>query len=145
MTIYEVPSGFVATADLDGGFLSYDQLAAELIPYVADLGFTHIELLPITEHPLDLSWGYQPTGLFAPTRVSDRRTASNGSSMPRPSWAGIGVILDWVPAHFLTDPHGLSRFDGTALYEHADPRKGFHPDWNTAIYNYGRPRWRPFY
>jgi 1,4-alpha-glucan branching enzyme len=121
----------------DGTFLGYDQLGDELIPYVQDMGFTHIELLPITEHPYDPSWGYQPTGLYAPT-------ARFGSPdqfqrfVDRAHNAGIGIILDWVPAHFPTDPHGLNRFDGTALYEHEDPRKGFHPDWNTAIYNFGR-------
>jgi 1,4-alpha-glucan branching enzyme len=136
MTIYEVHLGSWRR-DGDGGFLSYDQLAAELVPYVVDLGFTHIELLPITEHPLDLSWGYQPTGLFAPT---SRFGSPEGFErfVDTAHRAGLGVILDWVPAHFPTDPHGLARFDGTALYEHADPRKGFHPDWNTAIYNYGR-------
>src|SRR6185295_19247385 len=109
----------------DGGFLSYDEIADQLIPYVVDLGFTHIELLPITEHPFDASWGYQPTGLFA-------ATARFGSP------DGFARFVDWVPAHFPTDPHGLARFDGTALYEHEDPRRGFHPDWNTAIYNFGR-------
>ncbi len=118
-------------------FLTYDELADQLIPYVVDLGFTHIELLPITEHPLDASWGYQPTGLFAPTA---RFGTPDGFArfVDRAHAAGLGVILDWVPAHFPTDAHGLSLFDGTALYEHADPRRGFHPDWNTAIYNYGR-------
>jgi 1,4-alpha-glucan branching enzyme len=121
----------------DGGFLDYDELAAELIPYVKDLGFTHIELLPVTEHPYDPSWGYQPTGLFAPTA---RFGAPSGFArfVNSSHLAGLGVILDWVPAHFPTDPHGLARFDGTALYEHEDPRLGFHPDWNTAIYNFGR-------
>ena len=102
-----------------------------------DLGFTHIELLPITEHPLDASWGYQPIGLFAPTAASATPTASP-RFVDRAHRAGLGVILDWVPAHFPTDEHGLAHFDGTALYEHADPRRGFHPDWNTAIYNFGR-------
>ena len=121
----------------DGSFLSYDELADQLIPYVAKLGFTHLELMPITEHPLDASWGYQPTGLFAPTaRFGD--PAAFARFVDRAHNAGLGVILDWVPAHFPTDPHGLMRFDGTALYEHEDPRRGFHPDWNTAIYNFGR-------
>ena len=121
----------------DGAFLTYDELADELIPYVADMGYTHLELLPISEHPLDESWGYQPIGLFAPTR---RFGAPAGFArfVDRAHAAGLGVILDWVPAHFPTDEHGLAQFDGTALYEHADPRKGFHPDWNTAIYNFGR-------
>jgi 1,4-alpha-glucan branching enzyme len=121
----------------DGSFLSYDELADQLVPYVADLGFTHLELMPITEHPLDASWGYQPTGLFAPTaRFGD--PAAFARFVDQAHTAGLGVILDWVPAHFPTDPHGLMRFDGTALYEHEDPRRGFHPDWNTAIYNFGR-------
>jgi 1,4-alpha-glucan branching enzyme len=118
-------------------FLSYDELAETLIPYVADMGYTHIELLPITEHPFDPSWGYQPTGLYAPTaRFGD--PAGFARFVDRAHKAGIGIILDWVPAHFPTDEHGLARFDGTALYEHEDPRQGYHPDWNTAIYNFGR-------
>jgi len=136
MSVYEVHLGSWRRAP-GGGFLTYDQLADELIPYVADLGFTHVELLPVTEHPLDASWGYQPTGLFAPTaRFGSPRDFAR--FVDRAHAAGIGVILDWVPAHFPSDVHGLARFDGTALYEHADPRRGFHPDWNTAIYNYGR-------
>ena len=101
------------------------------------MGYTHIELLPISEHPLDESWGYQPIGLFAPTRRFGE-PAGFARFVDRAHGAGLGVILDWVPAHFPTDAQGLARFDGTALYEHADPRKGFHPDWNTAIYNFGR-------
>jgi len=136
VSIYEVHLGSWRRRD-DGGFLSYDELADGLIPYVRDMGFTHLELLPITEHPFDLSWGYQPTGLFAPTsRFGD--PAGFARFVDRAHAAGLGVILDWVPAHFPTDEHGLARFDGTALYEHEDPRRGFHPDWNTAIYNFGR-------
>ena len=121
----------------DGGFLSYDELANQLIPYATELGFTHIELLPVTEHPYDPSWGYQPTGLYAPTsRFGD--AAGFARFVDKAHAANLGVILDWVPAHFPTDAHGLDHFDGTALYEHADPRRGFHPDWNTAIYNFGR-------
>jgi 1,4-alpha-glucan branching enzyme len=133
MSTYEVHLGSWRRHD-DGSFLTYDELADQLVPYVVDLGFTHIELLPITEHPLDASWGYQPTGLFAPTA---RFGSPEGFArfVDRAHAAGIGVILDWVPAHFPTDEHGLTRFDGTALYEHADPRRGFHPDWNTAICN----------
>ena len=101
------------------------------------MGYTHIELLPISEHPLDESWGYQPIGLFAPTRRFGE-PAGFARFVDRAHAAGLGVILDWVPAHFPTDAQGLAHFDGTALYEHADPRKGFHPDWNTAIYNFGR-------
>ncbi len=141
MSTYEVHLGSWRRRD-DGGFLSYDELAAQLLPYVADLGFTHIELLPISEHPLDASWGYQPIGLFAPTA---RFAASNGAAaagfarfVDAAHALGIGVILDWVPAHFPTDIHGLAQFDGGPLYEHADPRRGFHPDWNTAIYDFGR-------
>jgi len=121
----------------DNRFLTYDELADQLVPYAVDLGFTHLELLPITEHPLDESWGYQPIGLFAPTR---RHGEPDGFArfVDRAHAAGLGIILDWVPAHFPTDAHGLAQFDGAALYEHPDPRRGFHPDWNTAIYDYGR-------
>jgi 1,4-alpha-glucan branching enzyme len=136
LSAYEVHLGSWRRKD-DGGFLSYDELADTLIPYVRDLGFTHVELLPVSEHPFDPSWGYQPTGLFAPTaRFGD--PAGFARFIDRAHEAGIGVILDWVPAHFPTDEHGLAQFDGTALYEHEDPRQGFHPDWNTAIYNFGR-------
>jgi 1,4-alpha-glucan branching enzyme len=136
MAIYEVHLGSWRRRD-DGGFLSYGELADALIPYVAEMGFTHVELLPVSEHPFDPSWGYQPTGLFAPTsRFGDPRGFAQ--FIDRAHQAGIGVILDWVPAHFPTDEHGLALFDGTALYEHADPRQGYHPDWNTAIYNFGR-------
>jgi 1,4-alpha-glucan branching enzyme len=117
--------------------LDWDGLAAELIPYVLDLGFTHIELLPIMEHPFGGSWGYQPLGLFAPTARYGPPQAF-ARFVDRCHRAGLGVFLDWVPAHFPTDDHGLARFDGTALYEHEDPREGFHRDWNTAIYNFGR-------
>ncbi len=133
---YEVHLGSWRRAP-DGGFLSYDEIAEQLIPYVAGLGFTHIELMPVNEHPLDDSWGYQPIGLFAPTaRFGD--PAGFARLIDRAHAAGIGVILDWVPAHFPTDVHGLAHFDGGPLYEHADPHRGFHPDWNTAIYDFGR-------
>ncbi|MGA7268826.1 MAG: 1,4-alpha-glucan branching protein GlgB, partial [Aestuariivirga sp.] len=136
MSIYEVHLGSWKRKD-GNAFLSYDELAADLIPYVAEMGYTHIELLPITEHPFDPSWGYQPTGLYAPTsRFGD--PAGFARFVDAAHRSGIGIILDWVPAHFPTDEHGLARFDGTALYEHEDPRQGFHPDWNTAIYNFGR-------
>ena len=136
MSIYEVHLGSWRQK-ADGSFLSYDELADQLIGYVTDMGYTHIELLPITEHPFDPSWGYQPTGLYAPTaRFGD--PSGFARFVDRAHQAGVGVILDWVPAHFPTDEHGLARFDGTALYEHADPRQGYHPDWNTAIYNFGR-------
>ena len=136
MSIYEVHLGSWRRRP-DGSFLSYDELAETLIPYVVEMGFTHIELLPISEHPFDPSWGYQPTGLYAPTsRFGDPSGFARFVNAAHA--AGIGIILDWVPAHFPTDEHGLARFDGTALYEHEDPRQGFHPDWNTAIYNFGR-------
>jgi 1,4-alpha-glucan branching enzyme len=136
MSIYEVHLGSWRRRP-DGTFLSYEQLAEQLISYVVDLGYTHIQMLPISEHPYDPSWGYQPTGLYAPTaRFGD--PAGFARFVDAAHNSGLGVILDWVPAHFPTDEHGLARFDGTALYEHADPRQGYHPDWNTAIYNFGR-------
>src|SRR5262249_11542331 len=136
VAIYEVHLGSWRRHG-DGRFVSYDALAGGLIPYVRDMGFTHVELLPVTGRPYDPSWGYPPTGLFAPTaRFGD--PAAFTRFIDKAHDAGIGVILDWVPAHFPTDEHGLARFDGTALYEHDDPRRGFHPDWNTAIYNFGR-------
>ena len=136
MSIYEVHLGSWRRRP-DGGFMTYDQLAEQLVPYAADMGYTHIELMPITEHPFDPSWGYQPTGLYAPTaRFGD--PAAVARFVDSAHEAGLGIILDWVPAHFPTDEFGLANFDGTALYEHADPRQGYHPDWNTAIYNFGR-------
>ena len=136
ISIYEVHAGSWQRRD-DGTMLSWDELASRLIPYCIDMGFTHIEFLPITEHPYDPSWGYQTTGLYAPTaRFGEPEGFArfvNGCHK-----VGVSVILDWVPAHFPTDAHGLRWFDGTSLYEHADPRQGFHPDWNTAIYNFGR-------
>ena len=136
IAIYEVHLGSWRRRD-DGGFLSYDELAETLIPYASDLGFTHLELMPVTEHPLDDSWGYQPIGLFAPSaRFGD--PAGFARFVDRAHRTGLGVILDWVPAHFPTDVHGLSLFDGQPLYEHADPQRGFHPEWNTAIYDFGR-------
>ena len=120
-----------------GASARWDELAERLVPYVSEMGFTHVELMPITEHPFGGSWGYQPLGLFAPTA---RFGPPEGFArfVDACHRAGIGVILDWVPAHFPTDAHGLARFDGTALYEHDDPREGFHHDWNTYIYNFGR-------
>ena len=136
ISIYEVHPGSWRKTDEDG-FLTWDEMADQLIPYVVEMGFTHIEFLPISEHPYDPSWGYQTTGLYAP---SARFGPPEGFArfVDGAHRAGVGVILDWVPAHFPTDEHGLARFDGTALYEHEDPRQGFHPDWNTAIYNFGR-------
>ena len=136
MTILEVHLGSWRRGE-GGRFLTYDEFADQLIPYAVDLGFTHIELMPISEHPLDASWGYQPIGLFAPTRRFGD-PAAFARFVDRAHAAGLSVILDWVPAHFPTDVHGLALFDGLPLYEHADPRRGFHPDWNTAIYDFGR-------
>jgi 1,4-alpha-glucan branching enzyme len=121
----------------DGRLYSWDELTDSLPAYVADLGFTHIELMPISEHPFDGSWGYQTLGLFAPTA---RHGEPEGFErfVAACHDKGIGVLLDWVPAHFPSDAHGLAQFDGTALYEYADPREGFHKDWNTLIYNFGR-------
>ncbi|MEI7431210.1 MAG: 1,4-alpha-glucan branching protein GlgB, partial [Betaproteobacteria bacterium] len=120
-----------------GGFLDWQALSDTLIPYVVDLGFTHLELLPISEHPFDGSWGYQPLGLYAPT---SRFGSPQGfcDFVAACHAAGLEVIIDWVPAHFPSDEHGLARFDGKALYEHADPREGMHQDWGTLIYNFGR-------
>jgi 1,4-alpha-glucan branching enzyme len=136
ISIYEVHLGSWRRHE-DGRFLSYRELADQLVPYVADLGFTHIEMLPISEYPFDGSWGYQPIGLFAPTSrfgtPDDFRYFVDACHA-----AGLAVWLDWVPGHFPTDQHGLGLFDGTHLYEHADPRQGFHQDWNTLIFNYGR-------
>ncbi|TIT76850.1 MAG: 1,4-alpha-glucan branching enzyme, partial [Mesorhizobium sp.] len=124
ISIYEVHAGSWQLRD-DGTFLSWDELAARLIPYAVDTGFTHIEFLPISEHPYDPSWGYQTTGLYAPTaRFGDPDGFAR--FVDGAHRAGVGVILDWVPAHFPVDEHGLVKFDGTALYEHADPRQGFH-------------------
>jgi 1,4-alpha-glucan branching enzyme len=136
MTIYEVHLGSWRRR-ADGGFMTYEQLAEQLVPYAADMGFTHIELLPISEHPFDPSWGYQPTGLYSPT-ARFGTPAGFAHFVDAAHAAGLGIILDWVPAHFPTDEHGLAHFDGTSLYEHADPRQGYHPDWNTAIFNFGR-------
>jgi 1,4-alpha-glucan branching enzyme len=136
ISVYEVHLGSWQKR-WDGGFQSYDELAHTLVPYAAEMGFTHLEFMPISEHPLDDSWGYQPVGLFAPTaRFGD--PAGFARLVDAAHRAGLGIILDWAGAHFPTDAHGLYRFDGTALYEHADPRQGFHPDWNTAIFDFGR-------
>jgi 1,4-alpha-glucan branching enzyme len=136
ISVYEVHAGSWMRAP-DGRMLTWAEMAERLIPYVSAMGFTHIEFLPVMEHPFGGSWGYQPLGLFAPT---GRHGAPEDFArfVDRCHEAGIGVILDWVPAHFPTDVFGLAEFDGTHLYEHADPREGFHQDWNTLIYNLGR-------
>jgi 1,4-alpha-glucan branching enzyme len=124
-------------------WLNWDELANELLSYVQDMGFTHLELLPVSEHPFDGSWGYQTLGMFSPTaRFGD--AAGLRRFVDKAHAAGLGVLLDWVPAHFPTDAHGLAQFDGTHLYEYADRREGFHNDWNTLIYNYGRTEVRNF-
>ena len=117
--------------------LTYREMAEDLVTYAADMGYTHIELTPVSEHPFGGSWGYQPVGLFAPT--SRFGTPDDFRALVEATHnAGLGLIIDWVPGHFPTDAHGLARFDGTALYEHRDPKEGYHPDWNTLVYNYGR-------
>jgi 1,4-alpha-glucan branching enzyme len=137
ISIYEVHLGSWLRGGGHDQHTMWDRAIERLLRYAAGLGFTHVELLPVGEHPFGGSWGYQPLGLFAPTarHGSPEAFARFVDAMHA---AGIGVILDWVPAHFPTDPHGLARFDGTALYEHLDPREGFHHDWNTLIYNFGR-------
>ena len=138
MSIYEVHLGSWRRRYDEGGRpLSYKELARDLVAYVKYMGFTHIELLPVSEFPFDGSWGYQPVGLFAPT-IRFGPPHEFRDFVEAAHTAEIGVLLDWVPGHFPTDEHGLAKFDGTALYEHADPREGFHQDWNTLIYNYGR-------
>ena len=138
MSVYECHLGSWARVPGEGHrYLTYREMAERLVPYVKDLGFTHIELLPITEFPFDGSWGYQPVSLFAPT--SRFGSPEDFCALVEAAHeAGIGLILDWVPGHFPNDSHGLGLFDGTHLYEHADPRQGFHQDWGTYIYNYGR-------
>jgi len=147
LSIYEVHLGSWRRRwdahDTQSSFLTYTELAEQLVPYVKDLGFTHIELLPVMEHPYLGSWGYQVSGFYAPT--------SRFGSPDEFRWfvdachrAGIGVLLDWVPGHFPKDAHGLARFDGTALYEHEDPRQGEHQDWGTLVFNYGRNEVRNF-
>nr|WP_072293744.1 1,4-alpha-glucan branching protein GlgB [Nitrosovibrio sp. Nv17] len=142
LNIYEVHAGSWKRHP-DGRFYSYRELALHLIPYVSEMGYTHVELLPISEHPLDESWGYQTTGYFAPTSrhgsPDDLRFLVDACHR-----AGIGVLLDWVPAHFPQDAFALARFDGTALYEHEDPRVGLHQDWGTCIFNFGRNEVRSF-
>jgi len=148
MSIYEVHLGSwrrVADGSNNGHgrWLNWDELADTLVPYVKDMGFTHLELMPISEHPFDGSWGYQPVGLYSPTaRFGDAQGFVR--FVARCHAEGLGLLLDWVPAHFPNDAHGLANFDGTHLYEYADPREGFHKDWNTLIYNFGRTEVRNF-
>ncbi|MDE3080424.1 MAG: 1,4-alpha-glucan branching protein GlgB [Paracoccaceae bacterium] len=137
ISVYEVHLGSWRKAESGARPLSYHELAEQLVDYAADMGFTHLEFLPVSEHPFDGSWGYQPTGMFAPT-IRHGTPDEFRALVDAAHRKGLGVILDWVPGHFPTDAHGLARFDGTALYEHEDPREGFHQDWNTLIYNYGR-------
>ena len=136
VSIYEVHLGSWRRGE-NNRFLTYRELADDLVAYVQQMNFTHVELMPVTEHPFDGSWGYQPIGMYAPTQrfgqPDDFRYL-----VDRFHQAGIGVIVDWVPAHFPKDEHGLRRLDGTALYEHEDPRKGEHTDWGTMIFNFGR-------
>ena len=147
MSIYEVHPGswmkHPATEEDEKGFYNYRELAVKLAQYVKDMGYTHVALMGIAEHPFDGSWGYQVTGYYAPTSrygtPQDFKYLVDYLHRQK-----IGVILDWVPAHFPKDAHGLANFDGTAVYEHADPRQGEHPDWGTKIYNYGRPEVKNF-
>ena len=142
MSIYEVHAGSWRRG-ADGRWLTWSELGEQLLTYVQQLGFTHVEFLPVMEHPFDGSWGYQPTGLYAPT--SRHGSPDEFAAMVvRLHEAGIGVLLDWVPGHFPNDAFGLAQFDGTPLYEHADPRQGFHQDWKTLIYNLGRHEVRNF-
>ena len=148
ISIYEVHAGSWQhdTQKLEQGlkgYLSYQQLSEKLVPYVKSLGFTHIQLMPISEFPFDGSWGYQPVGMYAPTSrfgsVADFQNLVDACHEHN-----IGLLIDWVPGHFPSDPHGLAKFDGSHLFEHADKRQGFHPDWNTHIYNYGRAEIQSF-
>lgn len=138
ISVYEMYLGSFTDGENGGRYANYRDIAKKLIPYIKEMGYTHVELMPVMEHPLDASWGYQVIGYYAPT-------ARYGSPTDFMYFvnelhkAGIGVILDWVPAHFPRDTYGLSNFDGTCLYEHWDPRQGAHPHWGTLIYNYGRP------
>ncbi|HEX6002996.1 MAG TPA: 1,4-alpha-glucan branching protein GlgB, partial [Burkholderiales bacterium] len=142
ISIYELHLGSWRR-NADGRPLTYRDIASPLADYVCERGFTHVELLPITEHPFYGSWGYQTTGYFAPTaRYGTPQDLMHLIDVLHQR--GVGVILDWVPSHFPDDPHGLARFDGTHLYEHADPRQGFHPEWKSVIFNYERHEVRAF-
>jgi 1,4-alpha-glucan branching enzyme len=143
-SIYEVHLGSWRRVPEEGfRWLTYSELAKTLIPYVKDMGFNYIELMPVTEHPFDGSWGYQATGYFAPTsRFGTPKEFM--AFVDACHQAGIGVLMDWAPAHFPEDPHGLAWFDGTHLFDHSDPRLGFHPEWNSRIFNYGRTEVKSF-
>jgi 1,4-alpha-glucan branching enzyme len=141
VSIYEVHAG--SWAGCDSGVCGWDQMADKLPSYARAMGFTHLELMPIMEHPFGGSWGYQPLGMFAPTARYGPPEAF-ARFIDRCHAAGIGVILDWVPAHFPDDAHGLAAFDGTSLYEYEDPREGYHPDWHTMVYNLGRNEVKAF-
>lgn len=143
MSVYEVHLGSWRRSTVHGGFLTYREMAPLLAGHVREMGFTHVEFLPVMEHPFYGSWGYQTLGYFAPT--SRYGTPQDFMFLVETlHQAGIGVILDWVPSHFPNDPHGLAQFDGSHLFEHRDPRQGFHPDWKSAIFNYGRNEVRSF-
>lgn len=142
-SVYEIHFGSWKRNIQENRSLSYSEMEEQLVHYVSDMGFTHVEFMPLTEFPYDPSWGYQVTGYFAPTsRFGDPEDLMR--LIDRFHQAGIGVILDWVPAHFPTDDFGLATFDGSCVYEHPDRRKGYHPDWNTLIFNFGRPEVRSF-
>jgi len=144
LSIYEVHMGsWKRVIDQDARWLTYQEMAVELVPYVNEMGFTHVELLPVTEHPFDGSWGYQCTGYFAPTSRYGPPTDFM-ALVDAFHQAGIGVIMDWAPAHFPDDPHGLALFDGTHLYDHEDPRLGYHPEWKSRIFNFSRTEVKNF-
>ncbi|CAN5406592.1 1,4-alpha-glucan branching enzyme [soil metagenome] len=144
MSVYEVHLGSWRRVPEEGDrFLNWEELAEQLVPYAQEMGFTHLELMPVSEFPFDGSWGYQPVGLYAPT-ARFGNPAGFKRFVEKAHAAGLGVLLDWVPAHFPSDAHGLAFFDGTHLFEYADPREGFHIDWETLIYNFGRTEVRNF-